>query len=134
MGNRATTATDFASLYEHLMSPRMNSIDNKRLAIGLMALRQQVWQRDGDRTLEVDTSRGDYPKWIDTSAMVADPLTKLMQSEHLRRTMMTGIFDMRPTPESLAIKERNRESRKRCRGGGDQDEEDYYYTDYEQED
>ena len=107
--------TDCASLYEHLMAPRMNSIDNKRLAIDLMGLRQQVWECDGDRTLEVDTSRGDYPKWIDTSAMIADPLTKLMKPTQLCLTMTTGNFDMRPTPESIAIKERNRASRRKTR-------------------
>ena len=38
--------TDCDSLYEHLMSPRLNAIENKRLAIDLMALRQQIL---GDR-------------------------------------------------------------------------------------
>ena len=95
------------------MSQRLNTIQNKRLAIDLMALRQQIWERDGERTLEVDHSCGDYPRWIDTSAMLADPLTKAMSSETLVRTMMTGRFDMRPTPESLMIKEKNRASRKK---------------------
>ena len=104
--------TDCDSLYEHLMSQRLNAIENKRLAIDLMALRQQIWERDGERTLEVDHSCGDYPRWIDTSVMLSDPLTKSMTSDTLVRTMMTGIFDMRPTPESLMIKEKNRASRK----------------------
>ena len=38
------------SLYEHLMSQRLNTIENKRLAIDLMALRQQIWERGGERT------------------------------------------------------------------------------------
>ena len=75
--------TDCDSLYEHLMSHRTNSIDNKRLAIDLKALRQLVWERNGERTLEVDSSSGDYPRWIDTSVMLADPLTKTMDSERL---------------------------------------------------
>ena len=77
-----------------------------------MALRQQIWEREGERTLEVDHSCGDYPRWIDTSVMLSDPLTKSMTSDTLVRTMMTGIFDMMPTPESLMIKEKNRASRK----------------------
>ena len=101
------------SLYEHLMSQRLNTIQNKRLAIDLMALRQQIWERDGERTLEVDHSCGDYPRWIDTSVMLADPLTKAMATDTLVRTMMTGKFDMRPTAESLMIKEKNRASRRR---------------------
>ena len=104
--------TDCDSLYEHLMSQRLNSIENKRLAIDLMALRQQIWERQGERTLEVDCSCGDYPRWIDTSTMLADPLTKAMNCERLTRTLMTGKFDMRPTAESLMIKEKNRQARK----------------------
>ena len=104
--------TDCDSLYEHLMSSKFNSIENKRLAIDLMALRQQVWERNGERTLEVDHSSGDYPRWIDTSVMLADPLTKAMNTEKLIQTMMTGEFDLKATPESLMIKEKNRLARK----------------------
>ncbi len=50
--------TDCDSLYEHLMSPRLNTIDNKRLQIDLAALRQQIWERGGERSLEVDHSCG----------------------------------------------------------------------------
>jgi len=107
--------TDCDSLYEHLMSQRLNAIENKRLAIDLMALRQQIWERDGERTLEVDHSRGDYPRWIDTSVMLADPLTKMMSSDTLNKIMMTGQFDMRPTAESLMIKEKNRACRKKAK-------------------
>ena len=103
--------TDCDSLYEHLMSQRFNSVENKRLAIDLMGLRQQIWERSGERTLEIDHSCGDYPRWIDTSTMIADPLTKAMTCERLSSTMMTGVFDMRPTPESLMIKAKNRVSR-----------------------
>ena len=54
----------------------------------------------------------DYPRWIDTSAMIADPLTKVMNADRMTKTFETGIFDMTPTEESLRIKARNRE----CRG------------------
>ena len=77
-----------------------------------MALRQQVWERKGERTLEVDHSSGDYPRWIDTSVMLADPLTKAMNTEKLIQTMMIGEFDLKATPESLMIKEKNRLARK----------------------
>ena len=39
------------SLYEHMLAPRLNTIENKRLQIDLMALRQQIWERGGERTL-----------------------------------------------------------------------------------
>ena len=89
--------TDCESLYEHLMSQRLNSIENKRLAIDLKALRQYIWERNGDRTLEVDCSCGDYPRWIDTSVMLADPLTKAMKTDRLDETLRTGRFNLRPT-------------------------------------
>ena len=107
--------TDCDSLYEHLMSQRANSVDNKRLGIDLKALRQLIWERDGERTLEVDCSSGDYPRWIDTSVMLADPLTKTMDSERLDETMLTGYMDLRPTKESMMIKERNRIWRQNAR-------------------
>ena len=59
--------TDCESLYQHLMSQRLNQVENKRLAIGLFALRQQIWERDGHRTLEIDHSCAEYPRCIDTS-------------------------------------------------------------------
>jgi hypothetical protein len=104
--------TDCDSLFEHLMSQRLNAIENKRLAIDLMGLRQQIWERSGERTLEIDHSCGDYPRWIDTSVMLADPLTKAMSCDRLSSTMMTGRLDLRPTAESLMIKEKNRACRK----------------------
>ena len=88
-----------------------HQVANKRLAMDLRSLRQQIWERDGERTDVVDHTNGDYPRWIDTSTMIADPLTKVMSSERLDRTMMTGFFDMRPAAESLAIKARNRQAR-----------------------
>ncbi len=77
-----------------------------------MALRQQIWERDGERTLEVDQPCGDYPRWIDTSVMLADPLTNTMNSSRRMDTMRSGLFDMKPTSESLMIKEKNRAARK----------------------
>ena len=107
--------TDCDSLYEHLMSQRFNAIENKRLAIDLKALRQFIWERSGERTLEVDCSCGDYPRWIDTSVMLADPLTKAMKSDRLQQTLKTGLFDLKPTAESLMIKEKNRACRKNAK-------------------
>ena len=105
--------TDCDSLYEHLIAPRFNTIENKRLAIDLMSLRQQIWERDGERTQYVDHDSGDYPRWIDTSTMIADPLTKHMDCDRLKNTLATGILDLTPTEESLKTKERNRSLRKK---------------------
>ena len=56
----------------------------------------------------IDHSSGDYPRWIDTSVMLADPLTKTMNADRLIHKMTSGRFDLQPTPESLAIKAKNR--------------------------
>ena len=95
--------TDCDSLYDHLMSQRLKTIENNRLTMQLMALWQQILERDGERTLEIDHSCGDYPRWIDTNVMLAGPLTKSVSPDRLFQGMMNGRFDMRPTAESLMI-------------------------------
>ena len=70
-----------------------------------------IWERDGDHIVEVEHDKGDYPRWIDTSVMLADPLTQAMKADVLVKTFKAGIFDMTPTQESLAIKERSRQLR-----------------------
>ena len=107
--------TDCDSLYEHLVSTKHNSVDNKRLNVDLMALRQLVWERGGERQEYVDHSRGDFPRWIDTSTMIADPLTKAMSCERLSKMLSTGILDLNPTEESLIIKAKNKLLRRKAK-------------------
>ena len=78
------------------------------MAIDLAALKRLVWDNRDDCDEEVDGSLGDCLRWIDTSAMLADCLTKTMTSGRLNETLSTGVLDMRPTEESLAIKATNR--------------------------
>ena len=85
------------------------TVDHKRPAIVLSALEQLIWDNRDDCDEEVDGSKVDYPRWIDTSAMLSDCLTKSMTSGGLNETLSTGIFDMRPTEESLAIKAKKQE-------------------------
>ena len=103
--------TDCESLFSHLISPNTKQVDNKRLAIDLSALKQLIWCNRDDCDEEVDGSKRDYPRWIDTSAMLSDCLTKTMTSGRLNETLSTGIFDMRLTDESLAIKAKSRKWR-----------------------
>ena len=107
--------TDCDSLYEHLVSPKFNTIDNKRLGIDLMALRQLVWERNGERTEFVDSGSGDYPRWIDTSTMLADPLTKAMDTSLLDDCMNTGKISFKPTEEAMIKKAMNKEWRKKAK-------------------
>ena len=80
--------------------PIPNKLTTKRLAIDLSALKQLDWHNRDDCDEEVDGSRGDYLRWIDTSAMLSDCLMKTM-------TMSTSIFEMRLTKESVATEANN---------------------------
>ena len=95
---------DCASLLAPLIFPNTKQVDNERLAIDWSALKQLIWDNRDDCDEDVDGSKGDYPRWIDTSAMLSDCLTKTMTSCLLNETLSTGTFDMRPTEQSLAIK------------------------------
>ena len=84
--------------FAHLLSPNTKQVDKKQLAIDLSALKQLFWDNRDDCDEEVDGSRGDYPRWIDTSAMLSDCSTRTkMTSFRLIVALSTGIFDMRPT-------------------------------------
>lgn len=43
--------------------------------------------------------------------MIADPLTNAMNVDRLVSTFTTGYFDVKPTAESVMIKEKNRIAR-----------------------
>ena len=103
--------TDCACIFAHLVSPNTRQVDNKRLAIDLSALKQLIWDSRGDCDEEVNGSKGDFLRWIDESAMLSDCLTKTMTSCRLTETLSAGIFDMRPTEESLALKAKYRKWR-----------------------
>ena len=48
----------------------------KRLAIDLSALKQLIWHNRDDCDEEVDGSKVNFPRWIDTSAMLSACLTR----------------------------------------------------------
>ena len=100
---------DCESLFPHLISPNTKQVDNKRLAIDLSALTQLISDNRDDCDEEVDGSKGDHHRWIDTSAMLSDCLSNTMTSCCLNETLSTGTFDMRPTEESLAVKAKTQE-------------------------
>ena len=98
--------TGCGSLFCTFVSPNTKRVDNTRLAIDLSALKQ-IWDKRDDCAEEVEGSTGDYSRWIDTSAMLSDCLTKTMTSCRLNETLSTGIFDMTPTEESPVMKAQN---------------------------
>ena len=87
--------TDCESLFSHLISPNIKQVDNKRSALDLSALKQLICDNRDDCDEKVDGSKGDYPCWTDTSATLADCLTKTKNSCRLNQTLGTGIFDMK---------------------------------------
>ena len=104
--------TDCDSLYDHLVSTNPGSVDDKRFGIDLAILLQFIWERENASDLEPAAEvSGEYPRWVDTSAMLVDPLTKILPSDMLVKDLNTRGYDMRATAESTAIKEKNRKSR-----------------------
>ena len=103
--------TDCESLFSHVISPSTKKVDNKRLAIDLSALKQLIWDNRDDCDDEVHGPKGDNLRWVDTSAMLSDRISKTMTFCRLNETLSTSSFDMRPTEESLDIKARNRKWR-----------------------
>ena len=67
----------------------MAKISDKRLSVEIAALRQSLWRRSGeeqgdplcDDLRPLDAT--DIVKWVDTDVMIADPLTKAMDSGKL---------------------------------------------------
>ena len=66
---------------ESVISPNTKQIDDKRPAIDLSALKQLIWDNRDDCDEEVNGSKEDYPRWIDTSATLSDCFSKTMTSD-----------------------------------------------------
>jgi hypothetical protein len=52
-------------------------------------------------------------KWMDTSRMIVDPLTKDMDPTELVSAFANGYIQWEPTPESIAKKQRAGEARQK---------------------
>ncbi len=85
------------------------------MTAAMTALGESRHQGTGERTQLVDSMRGDYPRRIDASTMIAAPLTKAMAGDRMMAALGTGVLDLQPTPESLATKARNRGSRRKAK-------------------
>ena len=74
------------------------------MEIDLDGLRELLWEyEDGDLKDAIEEDQVDKPRWIDTSAMVCDPLTKYGNeafSSRLVDCMATGVLDLTPTVSS----------------------------------
>ena len=106
--------TDCESLHSYINNPVAAGCEDKRQETDLEALRQFVWDDDDEQPLdEIDPDHPDAIRWIDTSTMIADPLTKRMEAERLLSCMDTNILDLEPTHESTMVKMAKQAQRKK---------------------
>jgi len=97
--------TDCKSLEDHLLSDSLTKTDDKRLSVDIAALRQLIWQNAQEEDQEeLNTELPDQIRWIDTSKMLVDCLTKDMKSNYLRETLKSGVYNIVPTAESEVTK------------------------------
>ena len=103
---------DCNSLNDHLRNPTCTKCSDKRLSIDLAALRQMIWLTpDGELREDIGPDQPDMVRWIDTSCMVADCLTKRMRSDRLSECLRSCWLDLNPTDESVLCKMRKQKGR-----------------------
>ena len=107
--------SDCESLVSHLKNPKNERLENVRLSIDIQGLKQLLWeQADGTNLDELPPEEiaENAVRWIDTSCMVVDCLTKKMKPDVLMRLAGSGILDLNPTVESQLLKLRKQKLRK----------------------
>ena len=108
--------TDCKSCRDSLHKPVAKGID-KRLGIELASLRQFLWRRRyqdlPDRRLLEELppidERTDLCRWIDTTVMACDCLTKTMREDYLLAILESNKWNVAQTAEAKAIKLRKAE-------------------------
>ena len=69
--------TDCQSLRDYCCNPSAAAPEDKRLEIDLEGLREYLWEYpDGSLKYYLSEDEHDRIRWIDTSTMLCDPLTK----------------------------------------------------------
>ena len=105
--------TDCKSLEEHLKNPTFSKCADKRLSNEVAALRQLLWMLPDETVVdELGELCPDTVRWIDTSTMPCDCLTKYMKPDRLLEMLETGILDLAATAQSILIKMRKQKSPK----------------------
>ena len=107
--------TDCQSLHDYLKNPVAAGSEDKILEIDLESLRESLWMTgDGRVNDEITEEQTDKPRWIDTSTMICDPLSKSGSAnfpERLKKTMSTGILNLVPTAASQMRKMQQQKAR-----------------------
>ena len=109
--------TDCESLFSYLTNPIAAGTEDKRLEIDLEDLRQTLWEDPSGRPKDdITEDQIDKIRWIDTSTMLADPLTKLMKSDRLRDALVSSTVDLTPTTQSQIAKWMKQKQRRKLDG------------------
>lgn len=96
--------TDCRSFTEYMSSGGQGVVSDKRLAIDLTALRQDIWRMCGSEFGEpsvqdnIPEDGTDKLWWICTRDMIADALTKSMVWDAIIKVTTTGIFELSVKP------------------------------------
>jgi hypothetical protein len=108
--------TDCQSLHDYLVNPVAAGSEDKRLEIDLGALRENLWfYVDGRVKDAITEEQTDKPRWIDTSAMICDSLTKPCNEKTAARlveTMKTGWLNLEASAESQVRKMKQQKLRR----------------------
>ena len=93
--------SDCRSLVDHLKVDAVSKVQDKRLSIEMESLRQSL------------ESPFEQLRWIDTSVMLADALTKSMKPDVLLGVLQTCHMDLRPLAWSVQDKQKKQAQRRR---------------------
>ena len=97
------------------MNPVAQGSKDRRLEIHLESLRESLWEHPSGRPKdEITEEQTDKPRWIDTSTMLCDPVTKAGPKGFANRLidcMTTGHFLLEPTVESQIKKLKQQKAR-----------------------
>ena len=105
--------SDCDSLVSHLKNPKNEILENVCLSIDLQGLKQMLWEKaDGTNLDELlpDDIAEKAIRWIDTSCMVVDCLTKRMKPDVMLKLMKNGRLNLKPTNESVLLKMRKQKA------------------------
>ena len=107
--------TDCQSLHDYLVNPIAAGCEDKRLEIDLEDLREYLWfWPDGSLKDDHKEEAQDMPRWIDTSTMICDPLTKAGNADFCSRLISTcesGMLNLEASETSQIRKMKQQKAR-----------------------
>ena len=118
--------SDCESLVSHLKNPKNQRMENVRLSIDIQGLKQMLWEKsDGTNLDELlpENAAENAVRWIDTSCMVVDCLTKRMRPDLMIRLMDSGVLCLTATAESQLLKLRKQKLRAQRKAQCTEDDE-----------